>query len=67
MLNLSISAVDISDLNYMGTAILFAVFYTIVMFIAYWVWKYQDEKNIKDLKKQRTILQVELDLLENKI
>ena len=63
----SVSAAEISDLDYMGTAILFGVFYALVMFIAYWVWKYQDEKSIKDLKKQRSVLLVELDLLEKKL
>lgn len=62
----AVSAVDVSDLGHLGTGVVFALFYTICVLIAYWTGNYQDNKKIKRLKEERQLLQKELELLLNK-
>ena len=62
----AVRAVDLSDLGYLGLGIAFAFFYTFCLFMAYFTGKYQDEKKISRLKKEREKLRIELHLLKGK-
>lgn len=63
----SVSALELSDFGYFGTVLCIAIWYAACMTIAYFTWKYQDNRKIKNLKKQRTELLRELDLLKKQI
>ncbi|KQC34204.1 hypothetical protein AAU57_13310 [Nonlabens sp. YIK11] len=56
----AVKAVDVSDFGHMGTAIAFAIFYTLAFLVAYFVWKYQDAKQIRQLKEHRIQLKEQL-------
>lgn len=60
----SVMALDLSDFGYFGTVLCIAIWYAACMTIAYFVWNYQDNRKIKNLKKQRTELLKELELLK---
>lgn len=61
-----ITALEMSDFGYIGTVIYIVIWYTGCIIIAYFAWKYQDERKIKKLKKQRMLLLSELEFLKLK-
>lgn len=50
---------------YVASALGLAVLYTLVCFIAHFVWEYQDKKKIESLLQRKKEIEEELDLQDN--
>ncbi|WP_203292505.1 hypothetical protein [Luteirhabdus pelagi] len=54
------SAVEVGELGYYELVVITALLYTLVCFIAHFVWKYQDKKALHKLLKRKLELEKEL-------
>lgn len=54
------SAIEISDLSYYQLVILTAILYTVVCFIAHFIWRWQDKQALIKLLKKKVRLETEL-------
>ncbi len=63
----AVAAVNVSDFGHLGTGVVFAIFYTFCMLIAYWTGKYQDKKKIAQLKEDRAKIEAELQALRDQL